>query len=204
MKEREKEREQLILETNWQVLSERLLLFCAARMRRVKWRGEAQGTAPGGVEATDIVLRTIRKFLEGERNWPPKLTLFQFLCGAIRSEISHLATSMENRTTVRVEKETPVQGGQTTSSTPFDFMARKEERQQLLQSLGDDPLACNIARLIIDEELKPSEIAEALDEPVASVYNAIKRLRRKLKSLQSATPQSTLFSSEKETLCQKV
>ncbi|TNE43130.1 MAG: sigma-70 family RNA polymerase sigma factor [Deltaproteobacteria bacterium] len=201
---KEQQQERIIQETDWQVLSERLLLFCAARMRRVLWRGQEQCAVPGGVEATDIVLSAIRKFLDGQRKWPPQLTLFQFLCGVIRSEISHLATSIENRTTVRAPEEPSWMEASSEAATPFDLIARKEERLQILLRLHDDPLVCDIARLIIDQELKPAEIAEALNESVVTVYNAIKRLRRKLKSLQSSPSHSALFSSEKETLCQKI
>jgi hypothetical protein len=57
---------------------------------------------PGATEAADFVNDAISKTIAGVRAWKPQAcTLFQHLAGVILSDISHVAGSIENRSTLR-------------------------------------------------------------------------------------------------------
>ena len=93
---------------DWDDLVPRLLLLAVSRLYRMTWRGRRGEAPPGAAEAEDYVNDAISKTISGVRVWNPgNCTLFQHLAGVIVSDVSHAATSTENRTTMAPPDDPP-------------------------------------------------------------------------------------------------
>lgn len=86
---------------DWNDLYPRLLLVAAGMLNRRAWRGKYFGPAPGAPTPHDFVHQAIEETMSGERVWNRDVSLFQHMVGVIRSKISHLSTSQENKVTQR-------------------------------------------------------------------------------------------------------
>lgn len=167
---------------DWQDLWPRLLLFSQRRAARLFWRGEYGGAMPGGVKPEDFVMKAIEQALSGERRWDNKISLFAFLCGAISSMLNHAAESVENRITRRVDPRIE----EYKLVAPATELADEESLpERFVDSLRDDPLVYKmVAHILSSNTDKPSQLARVLKISVRDVYNANKRLKRKLSEWQ--------------------
>jgi len=172
-------------EQDWDDLVPRLLLFAVSRLYRMTWRGRRGEAPPGATEAEDYVNDAISKTISGVRVWnPDNCTLFQHLAGVIVSDVSHAATSVENRNTM-APPDKP--GGDRWPPDPVDDAPDPEraaewisEQRRLLEHLERiDPELAVMAGLMLVHDLQESDaLAKAMNVSIAEVANRRKRLKR--------------------------
>lgn len=170
---------------DWDDLVPRLLLLAVSRLYRMTWRGRRSEAPPGAAEAEDYVNDAISKTIGGVRIWnPDNCTLFQHLAGVIVSDVSHAATSVENRTTL-APPDNPA--GDRWPPDPADdapdqerAAAWKSEQRRLLEHLdGVDPELAVMAGLMLVHDLQESEaLAKAMNVSPSEIANRRKRLKR--------------------------
>ncbi|MBE9553874.1 MAG: hypothetical protein IMF05_10470 [Proteobacteria bacterium] len=171
---------------DWDDLVPRLLLLAVSRLYRMTWRGRRGEAPPGAAEAEDYVNDAISKTISGVRVWNSNnCTLFQHLAGVIVSDVSHAATSTENRTTL-APPDDPL-GDDRWPPDPVDdspdqeqAVEWKSEQRRLLKHLdGIDPDLAVMAGLMLVHDMQESEaLAEAMGVPAAEIANRRKRLKR--------------------------
>lgn len=135
---------------------------------------------PGGWSPEDLVQNAVAKLLAGKRRWNPNMVdLWGFLCGIIRSDLSHALT------------KAPLEHGEDSAGSdgrqdsqphnPAIQVEYEQQRRALLDALPHD--LRTVAAVVIDEELfEPRDIAQRLGMSRTDIYNAQKRLRRILPS----------------------
>ena len=171
---------------------------------RLYWRTGNAVDLPRGETVDSIVSKALTQVLSGERRWNPQTApdLQQYLMGVIDSLLSHLARHKDNtmlRAVPRLDAHPddrreallrPTPGATAWHQEPQDpesvllqhEQTAYEDRvlQHLLDVSQDDPLVTQIIWTMRDGHDKPGEVATALGLPVSDVYNAMKRLDRKM------------------------
>ena len=170
---------------DWDDLVPRLLLLAVSRLYRMTWRGRRGEAPPGAAEAGDYVNDAITKTISGVRVWNPgNCTLFQHLAGVVVSDVSHAATSMENRTTAAPPNDP---AGDQWPPDPADdapdqehAVQWKSEQRRLLHHLdGIDPELAVMAGLMLVHDMQETEaLAGAMGVPGSEIANRRKRLKR--------------------------
>jgi DNA-directed RNA polymerase specialized sigma24 family protein len=177
----------------WEELWKKLRLFTWRRYGSLR-----------GIDLDDVIQQAIVDALEGRRRWPKQeVSLFQFLCGVIRSRISHLLE--RQRRIVPIESLKPGlhaedEGSDAASlersiNEPIGEYLRYEAIYNrgfydllvdtMCESVEGDGELVNIVRLWSkDPRAKPREIAQQLGLSMDAMRNAQKRLRRKLQTLR--------------------
>lgn len=160
-------------------LLERLLLYAARRTARV---------AGAAVERPeDYVQRAVTLTLGGLRRQSEGVDLFAHLAGVVSSLVSHDAA--RGRRTGFLEDAPPGRQWPSPDPNAEDALAliAEAERQEalkdaILRALADDPLACRVARLLMEAETPPPPraLAALLGVAVDEVYRARKRLQRRI------------------------
>ncbi len=196
-------------------LVEHLTDYALRKMRKLSWRGvrfggaamaRGQICAPGGVSPADMAAEAIELFLDGTRVWnhAQAADFRQFLRGVVDSLVSHLVTSADNRATkeapvtAAAQKGAPyleskVQARGREAQTPLELCVDREWREKcqtaIFKEIEGDPLLNDLLQCF-GAELTPAEVAEMLSIPVDDVYNAQKRLTRKLDKVCSKLARS--------------
>lgn len=170
---------------DWDDLVPRLLLLAVSRLYRMTWRGRRGESPPGAAEAQDYVNDAIAKTIAGVRIWnPDNCTLFQHLAGVVVSDISHAATSTENRSTAAPPDDAP---GDRWPPDPVDdgpdqerTAEWKSEQRRLLLHLDkvDPDLAMMAGLMLIHDMQDTTALAEAMKVPSSEIANRRKRLKR--------------------------
>lgn len=188
-----------------ELLVKRLTLYALYRLRHLTWRGALiahGGAVPGGYEAQDFVSRAMIKSLDETREWNRDVfpTLEAFLRSIIKSDINHLAESLDNvhgrrLITASEQDETeivyePAGAEPDPLSVVIDEEWREQYRAAVLRELNGDPLLTDLLRCYEAAVTKPREIARRLARPVAEIYDALKRFRRKLTNVDTAMIQA--------------
>ena len=188
---------------DWEEILERLTRHAHYKLLRLVWRGvpfSRGGAPPGGVEAADLASEAIVDFLDGRRKRDPEVQpdLLTFLKGVVDSKVSHLVESVENVSTARLtegQERGGVQAiGHSSSATVaaseliIDQEGLEQFRLRIWREIEDDNLAIQILDCYEAGLKKPAEMAEAIGVEVEEIYNAQKRLRRKV---EIATAKST-------------
>ena len=156
----------------------------------------------GGTDLDALIQDAILDVITGARSSPSHVPLFMLLCQTIRSKASHLWE--------KEKKRLSAEGRQTTNSPalleyllrtfsgerPYLLRPAEPSDQQtiynqlcnkILELVRGDNLLTRIVELwFVTPDLKPREIAEALDIPESEVRKAQKRLSRKVKTLKEA------------------
>ena len=195
--------------TEQERLLDRLTDHALCKMRRLVWRGARVargGSVPGGHEPYDLALEALSDALDGEsRDWNrEKYPLLEaFLKSVINSKISNLVNLAENRRECRMAPATGKDGAAVqfdvpgTGHDPLVILVDRESLPNLhaaaMKELDGEPLLLSILECMEAEIIKPSEIAEAVtsaEKPVTvnDVNNALRRLERKLKKLDTRKP----------------
>ena len=159
------------------------------------WRTNDPMNLPRGESVDSIVSLAFEKVLTGERQWDPNKEpeLKKYLMGVIDSLLSHLSRHKDN-TILTAMPETAEPGDHQESgwqaqppADPETALVLREQRQYeaqavqlLLDTSQDDPLVADIIRTMQAGHAKAGEIAQVLGIPVTEVYNAMKRLDRKI------------------------
>jgi hypothetical protein len=179
---------------NWEDLYPRLLLV-ASKLRRLTWRGKHWGPIPGTPTEQDFVQEAILKTMDGTRTWSREISLFQHLAGVILSDINHLATSEENKTTALAD-DTVVQI-QDYRSSPETMVLRKRQEEQFLNYLeGKKPKLRQLAHLILYERVRTSahfmvKLNLSFQE-VESLKKALRRATEEYPKTQEGDPASSV------------
>lgn len=167
---------------------------------RLYWRSGNAVDLPLGETVDSIVSKALTKVLTGERRWNPQTApdFQKYLMGVIDSLLSHLAQHKDNTTLRAVPRLAdgsdalvrPAPGVTDWLQEPQDpesallqhEKTAYEDRvlQYLLDVSQDDPLVMQIIQAMQDGYDKPGEVATMLGMPVSEVYNAMKRLDRKM------------------------
>uniref|UniRef100_UPI0015C40F58 hypothetical protein n=1 Tax=Candidatus Entotheonella palauensis TaxID=93172 RepID=UPI0015C40F58 len=160
-----------------------------------RWRTDDPMNLPRGESVDSIVSLAFEKVLTGERTWNPEKEpdLKMYLMGVIDSLLSHLSRHKDN-TAVTAMPETAEHLGRGEGdwqaqplADPETALLVQEQKQYearavqlLLDASQDDPLVSQIIRAMQAGHAKAGEIAEVLGIAVTEVYNAMKRLDRKI------------------------
>jgi hypothetical protein len=170
---------------DWSDLVPRLTLFTEGRIRRRIWRGVRSGNIPGGLEPKDIVYQAIEKTMSGQRLWDQeKNTLFQHLVNTIKSDLNHLATNLDNTTTVSANDDGNVVSIISNLSSPEESVIWRSQQSHLIKHIRTiDPCMAKMAEMMLIEDLSGSiELSNKLLISVKEVENLKKRLQRVLTS----------------------
>jgi DNA-directed RNA polymerase specialized sigma24 family protein len=170
-------------------LVKKVILWTANSIRNRSWLGQSGASPPGAIEARDIVHDAIVKTISGTRKWEPdKVTIFQHLIGVVRSDLSHLASGLENRRSRPVSTEklehfsskNALYWMQHQPLCPEQDLYLKELKCKINLALNRDKFAQRVANVMIKEDdSSPPYIANLLKSNNEEVRAAIKRLRRK-------------------------
>lgn len=143
------------------------------------------------LDADDLIMDAVEAVMAGRRSWNATKPAFHNFCSIIRSVASNHLEKEKRFTPLPIDTETF-----TTNNAPFvlsipphaeTYEQRETDenfRSRLEQSLQDDSLSLRLADyLIANPTAKPEKVAEDLGEGKGKIYNARKRLLRKLKEL---------------------
>lgn len=162
-----------------------------------RWRTDDPMHLPRGESVDSIVSLAFEKVLTGERAWNPdkEPELKAYLMGVIDSLLSHLARHKDN-TAVTAMPETEVYADRDrrdndwqaqAPADPETALLLQEQKQYeaqamqlLLDTSQDDPTVAQIIRAMQAGHAKAGEIAEVLGIAITEIYNAMKRLDRKI------------------------
>jgi DNA-directed RNA polymerase specialized sigma24 family protein len=196
---KEEELARLIKILGWYTLKE-------IRSRKLFFRTGRSGEMPGGYDVESIVNEAFTRVLTGQRRWNPNQDpdLKKYLMNVIDSILSHLATGKDNEMVRaagvpegndddsqweagskerRPEREWLSRGSQRADDELIEReMQEEEERvlQMLVEECGSDPVLARVLQVKREFDAEPAEISELTGIPVKDVYNAIKRLDRKI------------------------
>jgi RNA polymerase sigma factor (sigma-70 family) len=145
-------------------------------------------------EPRDLVQQAAADVLDGVRQWPDHVDAYTILYGVMRSHVSNFAArqrpvgssrkkqSGEGTRHVGLE-DAPALQNQT--SAPDVNVLSEELREHIRRWVeGDDELEQMVEVLFEDPQCSASDLAEEMELTVREVYNARKRLRRRLESLR--------------------
>jgi len=196
----EKEKVFHLLETaDWKNIIYRLTYYARQRARIYAWKSGRTDQVLGGKTPEDIACEAIEKVWAGTRNWDPDRypNLLTHLMWVVKSDMEHLASSMEHQITVRVPESDEGEEASTQSSDPplstqanipnpeDELLAREQQdfEEKLIQELyakveGDQDL--EMVLLCFEEGFdKADEIAAQTGWDILKVYNLKRKLRRK-------------------------
>lgn len=174
---------------------------------KLYWRTGDAAELPRGETVDSIVSTAFTKMLSGERRWQPQREpdIKTYLMNVIDSLLYHLATSKDNTMVTAMPEtqsagEIPLQSRADASAmawqaqppgSPEAILVHQEDEQhkeRMLQHLRDacrdDPLLAQVVQAMQEGYGKPADIAEVVGHPVADIYNALKRLDRKIVRLR--------------------
>lgn len=151
-----------------------------------------------GQQKLDFVFNVFQKALTDIRNWDKDKCDFEnFLFGVLKSEISSYHEKAKRRKPPEEENENeesyildiPVfseeVGYNDQSFKEIDNKKLKEDYVTLLKDSGASDLEMLIFECWCEDIYKPSEISDFLEIDSTEVYNAVKRLERRKKKLNS-------------------
>lgn len=186
----------------WTELVERLTLHAHCKMASLTWRGlrlARGGSVPKGIEPDDLAQRAITAVIEGKRACGPQHTasfdaFLDFLLSVVDSLVSQLVNSAENKKGRRLKEQdenqaTPAADWIYDPYPPPDDIVADEElvkrfRDEMLNELAGDVRAKDIFDCLHSGIVKKQDMADLLGCPVAELYDAEKRYRRKVEKVR--------------------
>jgi hypothetical protein len=187
----------LLENADWKDIILKLTHYALQRARVYSWKSGKSDQLLGGKTPEDIAFEAIEKVLSGTRDWNPDKypNLLTHLQWVVKSDMEHLASSMEHQATGRMPEPGEGEEGYETipdpsSPTPEeDLIAReKEDLEERLKGelyamvKGDEDLETLL--LCFDEGIdKPEIIAAQTGWDVSKVYNLKRKLLRKASKL---------------------
>lgn len=178
---------------DWDDVLPRVLLYAAWQIKRHQLE----------LDAEELAAEAYEKAVTGKRKWcQKKCTLYKFLVGIIRSDISTCLKKSKteekyfDKNFDQYKLYNNCSCHDAKSSTPEDKLIYERQKENLLYYINDsEDLLGNIARLMLDDDItSPCDIADILYLDVQTINNAKKRLRRlvlKFLDQESATQQAT-------------
>lgn len=206
MDEEARARIEKLTEEEWAGLIKILGWYTLKESRRMFFRTGRGGEMPGGYDVEAVVNEAVTRVLEGRRLWEPKRDpdLKKYLMDVIDSILYHLATGKDNELLRaagdaegdgddshweagskerRPEREWLSRGVLSAEAALIE-RERLGEEERVIRMLADecsaDPVLTRVLRAMRDYDAEPAEISELNGIPVKDVYNAVKRLDRKV------------------------
>ncbi len=215
-----------ISDDEWRKIALELGRYALNVSRNLRWRTRNPVELPSGETVTSIVSKAIEKLFSGEREWDPhkEPDLKKHLRGVIDSLLNHLAESLDNTlVTVAPEPDSadfPAWESRSQKRDPsVDWLvppdrspeaaviqqeqAALEDRalELLIDECGDDPVLMSVLEAMMDGYEKPAEISEHKGIPVKEIYNAAKRMDRKLETVRKRlAEQQSISAAERKTV----
>lgn len=182
-------------EDEWIELTERLTQYAACKLVRRTWRGvrvKAASIVVKGSEAADIAADALVLVIEGKRAWNQEAypDFLQFLKGVVDSKVSAMVRSPENRRS-RQPAPSPATGEPMTPDdyaadvpTPDKFVEDAEWgekfRAAVAKEVGEDSISLGLFECLDAGYTKRADIAATLGVSVEDIYNAQKRLKKRV------------------------
>lgn len=198
-----------IADDEWRSIALELERHALSVSRNLRWRTKNALELPGGETVDSIVSKAIEKLFSGERDWDPEAQpdLRAYLKGVIDSLLNHLAQSQENTLITLVpepgSKNAPSwEQGSSKRDPAADWLvppSRSPEAALLLQEqtaledralellideCAEDTILIGVLEAMMDGLETPAEISKAKGLRVQDIYNATKRLDRKLELIR--------------------
>ena len=191
----------------WGGIALELERYALSVSRNLRWRTLNPVELPGGETIDSIVSKAVEKLFSGDREWDPdrEPDIKKYLRGVIDSLLNHLAESKEN-TLLAPEPESPDAPAWESGSqkrdpaadwlvparpSPLTALIRQEDAALEDRALGwlidecsDDEILINVLEAKMDGVDTPAEISKAKGISIKDVYNATKRLDRKLERVR--------------------
>jgi RNA polymerase sigma factor (sigma-70 family) len=146
--------------------------------------------------AEELLHETVLRLWSGSRrSWDPdKGSLLQFLTWEMKSLVSNAASSPENRTgslDEPVADSLESKGARISDDSPSIEMVHIEEEQArqleaaIIEAAGDDAVLLKYIEAIMDGAGSPAEVAKLSGLTVEAVYQAHRKLVRRVKARQA-------------------
>lgn len=193
----------------WKDIALELGRYALSVSRKLRWRTQNPIELPGGETIDSIVSKSLEKLFSGDRDWDPdkEPDVKRYLMGVIDSLLNHLAESNENTLFTVVPKpgstdaaawergslkRDPAADWLLPARPSAEALAIKQERQDcedralglLIDECSDDEVLIKVLEAKTDGCGTPAKIAEAKGISIQEVYNATKRLDRKLEKVR--------------------
>lgn len=149
-----------------------------------------------GLEPLDFVFGVFEKALTGVRNWDKsKIDFDEFVFGSLKSDIYAAIEKKRRRTEVKDKEEIDESyildihvisnevGFEDTTTQKIDYNTEKKNFLDKLKDVEATDIEILIFECWCDEIFKPQEIADFLELDVATIYNALKRLQKRRKTI---------------------
>ena len=149
-----------------------------------------------GLEPLDFVFGVFEKALTGVRNWDKsKIDFDEFVFGSLKSDIYAAIEKKRRRTEVKDKEEIDESyildihvisnevGFEDTTTQKIDYNTEKKNFLDKLKDAEATDIEILIFECWCDEIFKPQEIADFLELDVATIYNALKRLQKRQKTI---------------------
>lgn len=185
----------------------RLGRYALRECNRLRWRTGDSVELPGGETTDSIVSLALEKTLSGERLWDPRSrpNLQEYLMDVIDSLLNHLATGKDNTLFISTAADDLIEverrGGSLQQEaewltrveiSPEERLIRQEGEELKLQALKllwreteNDPVLVLVLEALLEGNNKAHRIADVTGLNVREVYNAMKRLDRKVARVSS-------------------
>jgi DNA-directed RNA polymerase specialized sigma24 family protein len=163
----------------------RVLAYAVVIVRRKRWTHDGTGL-PEGKEAVDLVHEAVELVLNGTRKWnPAKIPdLDVYLYGVMRSQASHLVTGGSSKETGEVEA---IEAGGALPMAPRPLTLAPDHGlrcealvKEAFDAAGTDPVCDKIIEAVLAGCEKAEDIAEEAKLSRDTVYEGLRRLRRRL------------------------
>jgi hypothetical protein len=195
----EKDRVLHLLENaNWKDIILKLTNYALQRARVYSWKSGKSDQLLGGKTPEDIACEAIEKVLSGTRDWDPDKypNLLTHLQWVVKSDMEHLASSMEHQATGRMSEPGEGEEGYDTIPDPSSLTPEEQliarEKEDLEERLkgelyamvkGDEDL--EMLLLCFEEGMdKPEIIAAQTGWDVSKIYNLKRKLLRNAAKLR--------------------
>jgi len=196
----DEEWQQIILDLGWYALSV---------SRRLRWRTQNPIDLPRGETVDSIVSKALEKVFSGDREWNPEQApdIKRYLMGVVDSLLNQLAENKDNTLLTVTPKPDSAdavawESGSSERDPTTDWMVparpspetvmlekeriRLEDRALglLIDECSDDQTLLKVLEAKMDGHDKPAEIAKVVGISIQEMYNATKRLDRKLEKVR--------------------
>jgi len=203
---------EVLASQDWEAILKELLRYTMSLMKNREWLSVWSGHLPGAREAHDIVMSAVEDVIEQKRRLPGDVPIVAFLKNVIRSKVSHLANSLENRRTTRLDPlpQEDHEAGEIhepKGNDPLpdcDAISKETEIQNarlldlLIEFLSDDPELQKVIECNLDGIFKREQIASRLGKSVNEITNIRKRLDRRLAAFRERYADQNPFLEGKQ------
>ncbi|MEK6299807.1 MAG: hypothetical protein AABO41_03725 [Acidobacteriota bacterium] len=194
-----------ISDDEWRSIALDLERYALSVSRNLFWRTRNPVELPGGETVDSIVSKAIEKLFSGDRDWEPEKEpdIRNYLRDVIDSLLNHLAESRENTLITAAPEPDSAhapawESGSSKRDPAADWLvpsrpspeaallkqeeAALEDRalELLIDECADDKILIEVLEAMMDGSDTGAEISKAKGIPIKDVYNAAKRLDRKL------------------------